>query len=180
MNDKLANPKVVGYAAIFITGWMFSMYNAGWFMQRYPQSDLITGLILGGIVVAIVGIFSFFRGETYEMSLFLGLGAFFFIASMVSMHATANSGPSANEGWLDIVWAVYFFYIWLGVMKKDVVVNLFLLALWLTLLALAIGNWTMTMFLVYIAGYLGLITALLAGWLSARNILTAETQTTEA
>lgn len=172
MNERLANPKVLGYAAIFITGWMFSMYNAGWFMKQLPESDLATGLILGGIVVAIVGILSYFRGETFEMTLFVGLGAFFFVVSLSGMHTSSmGNGMSANAGWLNIVWAVFFFYLWLGAIKKEIFVNLFLLGLWLTFLALAIGNWTMAMFLFYIAGYIGLVTSLIAGWLSINEIL---------
>ncbi|HKJ34527.1 MAG TPA: acetate uptake transporter [Balneolales bacterium] len=188
MNNKLANPKVLGYAAIFITGWMFSMYNAGWFMKQLPESDLVTGLILGGVVVAVVGILSFIRGETFEMTLFLGLGTFFFVISLANMQSSSlmSEAPmTANAAWLNIVWAAFFFYLWLGVMKKDLFINLFMIGLWLTFLALAIGGWIMAMFLIYIAGYLGLITALLAGWLSAREILMSEesgqsTETAEA
>jgi succinate-acetate transporter protein len=180
MNDKLANPKVVGYAAIFITGWMYSMYNAGWFMKQPPHIDLVTGLIIGGVLVAVVGILSFFRGETYETSLFLGLGAFFFTVSLAYMQSAGNNMASADHGWLHIVFAVFFFFLWLGAMKKGLFVNLFLLGLWLTFLALAISNWTTVMFLTYIAGYLGLITSLLAAWLSASDMLSAETDTAGA
>jgi len=100
--------------------------------------------------------------------------------SNILSSSMGGSSLTMNMGWVEIVWAIFFFYLWLGVMRKGVFVNLFMLGLWLTFLALAIGNWTMALFLVYVAGYLGLITALLAGWLSARNIITVETQTAEA
>lgn len=180
MDNQLADSKVLGYAAIFITGWIYSMFNAHWITSQMPEVDIVTGLILGGAVLSIVGILSYFRGETYEMTLFLGLGAFFFIVSLSNILASGMEGSSltVNQGWIDIVWAVFFFYLWLAVTRKDIWVNLFMLGLWLTFLALAIGNWIMATFLIYIGGYLGLITSLIAGWLSASEIQSAVSTST--
>ncbi|HKK46301.1 MAG TPA: GPR1/FUN34/YaaH family transporter, partial [Balneolaceae bacterium] len=120
MDNQLADSKVLGYAAIFITGWIYSMFNAHWITSQMPEVDLVTGLILGGAVLSIVGILSYFRGETYEMTLFLGLGAFFLIVSLSNILSSSMGGSSLtmNMGWVEIVWAIFFFYLWLGVMRK--------------------------------------------------------------
>lgn len=166
MNEKLANPKVLGYASLFITGWMISMINAGWFMGD-PKVSIVLGLILGGVVVALAGIFAYFKGQTFEMTLFLIFGALFFVYSLTGLITSSMSSQQmAYNGWLDILWAVFFFYMWITHMKKGVFVNLFLIGVWLTFLALGIGGWTGVMFISAIGGYIGLATALLAGWLS--------------
>jgi len=132
----------------------------------------VTGLILGGVAVTFAGILSYFRGETYEFTLFSALGAYFFIFSLdYILFSFMGSSFSANGGWIEVVWAVLFFYMWLSVfMEKGIFVFLFLLGLWLTFLDFAIGNWIASRVCIYIGGYIGLATSVLAGWLSAQAL----------
>jgi succinate-acetate transporter protein len=173
MNYKLASPKALGYAAIFITGWLFSLYNTQWYTTMPGGMNLITGLVVGGVALGIAGIFSYLYGETYEGTLFLGLGAFFFSVSLNSILAGMMQGSafSAYAGWLWIVWTVFFLYMWLGVrLEKGFLVSLFLLALWLTFLDMAVANWIASRVCMYVGGYIGLVTAALAAILSARAL----------
>ena len=48
-------------------------------------------------------------------------------------------GPGSHTGWFYFIWAVFFTYVWVGSFKAGIVRMLFLLGLWLTLLALAIA-----------------------------------------
>lgn len=173
MNDNLANPKVLGFTSIFISGWMISMLNAGWFMGQDPRIGIVLGLILGGVVVALAGVFSYFKGQTFETTLFLVFGALFFVYSLVSLNG-GGMGMSHNMayyGWLDILWAVFFFYMWIPGIKKGLWMNLFLIAIWLMFLALGIGHWANATILGIIGGYLGLIAALIAGWLAFSDLM---------
>ncbi len=178
MNDNLANPKVLGYSGIFISGWMISMLNAGWFMGQDPRIGIVLGLILGGVIVALAGVFSYFKGQTFETTLFLVFGALFFVYSLASLTG-GNMSMNQNMnyyGWLDIMWALFFFYMWLPGMKKGLWVNLFLLAVWLNFVAIGIGHWTGIMILGAIGGYLGLIASLIAGWLAYNELINATSE----
>ena len=76
-------------------------------------------------------------------------------------------GPESYIGWYAIIWAVCFFYVWLAALKVDLLRMLFLLGLWLTLLALALNFWGVGRVLVEIGGYLGLTTSIIAFLVSA-------------
>ena len=89
--------------------------------------------------------------------------------------AVAQSGqamdPGSYTGWFYFIWAVFFAYVWVGSFKAGIVRMLFLLGLWLTLLALAIAMWFGLAGFAMLGGYLGLITAILAAIVSAMTVI---------
>ena len=78
-----------------------------------------------------------------------------------SNFAVSATTPSANG--ID--------HVWFGSFKSGLPRLLFLLGLWLTLLALAIGNWTNAHGIIVLGGYLGLITSILAAITSAKDVI---------
>ena len=66
---------------------------------------------------------------------------------------------------------MFFAYVWVGSFKAGIVRMLFLLGLWLTLLALAIAMWFGLTGFAMLGGYLGLITAILAAIVSAMTVI---------
>jgi hypothetical protein len=79
--------------------------------------------------------------------------------------------PGSYGGWYFFVWTLFFAWVWFGSLKADLQRMLFLLALWLTLLALAIGDWTGIHGFTLAGGYLGLITSILAAITSAVEVI---------
>jgi succinate-acetate transporter protein len=75
----------------------------------------------------------------------------------------ANSNPVATDAWTHFVLAVVICCLWYASFGGKIFRQLFLLGLWLTELGAAIFNWTASTVFVYITGYIGLITAVLAG-----------------
>lgn len=175
MNEKLASPKALGYGAIFITVWLFSLFNTQWYTLGAHSPIFIMGLVVGGAAVFIAGIISYLRSDSYEGTLFVGFGALSFSISLIYILASPmmGSGFSAIAGWVDIVWTVFFLSIWIGVMKRDMLVSLFMFGLWLTFLDLAIANWMGSTVCMYVGGYIGLVTAALAACLSARELISS-------
>lgn len=172
MNERLASPKALGYGAIFITFWLFSLFNTQWYSLGPNLSVYIMGLVVGGAAVFIAGVISYLRSDTYEGTLYLGFGALFFSVSLTYILSMPmmGGGFSAIAGWINIVWTVFFLSIWIGVMNRDMLASLFMLGLWLTFLDLAIANWMGSAVCMYVGGYIGLVTAALAACLSAREI----------
>lgn len=174
MTEKYANASTLGYAGFALTLWMVSMLNAGWFGRSAGHMDLLMAIAFGGGAMGLAGLLEYFRGHTTHMLLFLGFGAFW-CAWAVHAHdlGTAMMSPSAggDMGWFFLVWAVFAFYIWLASMHVGVMRNLFALGLWLTLLALAIADWSGIVGFTILGGYLGLISALIGGYVSAAETI---------
>jgi succinate-acetate transporter protein len=174
MERKFASAVTLGYACLFISGWLISMINAHWFIPPVSYTGLMLILILGGVVLAISGIFSYINADTLNTSLFLVFSALLFSYALTEMSsATASQAGvySGFSGWIYALFAVFIFYLWIGSFGEGSARNLFLLGLWLTLAALAIANWASSPGLDYVAGYLGMGTSLLAGYVSASGII---------
>jgi len=176
MTDKTANASTLGYAGFALTLWMVSMLNAGWFGAAPAHMDMLLAFTFGGAVMALAGLMEFFRGRTIEMLMFLGFSAFWWTWAM---HAHASSSDMMRDnaggymGWYFLVWAVFAFWIWMGSMHAGTMRNLFMLGLWLSLLALAIADWSGSNGFTMLGGYLGLITALIGGYISAAETVNA-------
>jgi uncharacterized protein len=174
MERKFADSVTLGYACLFIAGWLISMINAHWFAPPLDQSGLMLVMILGGVVLAISGIFSYINGDTLNSTLFLVFGALFFSFALTSMNSASESSAgvySGFAGWIYVLFSIFAFYLWIGSFGGGMARNVFLLGLWLTLLAWAIANWAASPGLDIIGGYLGLATSLFAGYVSAEGII---------
>ena len=90
----------------------------------------------------------------------------------------ANTAYSAMDGWMLILIAIIVFYLWAASMKSEMIKRIFLLLFWLTFLAAALANWFALDIFAYIGGYLGLISAVLAGWYSATTVLPGKSEAT--
>jgi succinate-acetate transporter protein len=69
------------------------------------------------------------------------------------------------------MWGVFTFYMWIGTLRAARALQLIFLALWITFFLLAAGEWTGIAGLHTAGGYVGLLTALLAFYLSAAEII---------
>jgi hypothetical protein len=175
MNSKAQSvtTTTVGYMCLALTGWMISMSNAAWYSKIHGQGMAMMYPL--AIVLAVMGILSFLQSRSLDGIIFFG-GAGLFWSGYVYLTA-ANAGnatdPQSYTGWFAFIWAVFFCYVWFGSFKSGIVRFLFLLGLWLTLLALAIGNWGNLHSIILVGGYLGLITAILAAITSAIDVITS-------
>ncbi len=169
-NSKAVVTATVGYMCIALTGWMISMSNASWFSQVYEHGIALMYPL--AILLAVIGILAYLGNRGLDAIVFFGAAGLFW-ADYLSVTTASSSGmePHSYTGWYAIVWAVFFFYVWLGSFKSGTLRMLFLLGLWLTLLALAIGEWGNTGILILIGGYLGLVTSVLAALTSAKEVI---------
>lgn len=181
MKDKFSGAITLGYSVLFITLWLWGMPAAGWTTSDPAQVALPFLIILAGIVLAIAGIFCFFNEAKLDSVIFFIVGTFIFSYSLRFLwfpNLKANNNPSALDGWILILLAVVFFYLWLSSFKGNPIKQFFLLGLWLFLLAFALSNWFASSAIGYIGGYIELITSLLAGWYSASTVLDKKAENT--
>lgn len=164
-----ANPAPLGLAGFALTTWMLSMMNAGW----YPAAGI--GLVLalafayGGLAQLVAGILEYANGNTFGTVAFFSYGAFWLsFALFAGYYGKGVPGPFV--AWYLLMWGFFTFYMWLGAIKINTALNLVFLALWLTFVLLAAGAFGVGS-LTQIGGYVGLITALLAFYASAAQVI---------
>lgn len=174
---KFSNPAPLGLAGFALTTWLLSMINAGWFTGDAMNMVLACALAYGGTAQAIAGVMELPRGNTFGATAFLSYGAFWwsFALFVLFLH---DKVPAAFVGWYLFVWGVFTFYMWIGTLKAPRALQLIFLMLWITFFLLAASEWTGSAPLHMAGGYAGLITAVLAFYLSAAEIINEAHQRT--
>lgn len=170
MNTRLSNPAPLGLAGFAFTTWMLSMINAGWYSADGMGDVLAVAFAFGGTAQIIAGVLEFPRGNTFGTTAFISYGAFWWsFALFVAFFA--SKVPEGFLAWYLFVWGVFTFYMWIASFRTSTGVQLVLLALWITYLLLAIGDWTHATLITRIGGYTGLITAVIAFYVSAAEVI---------
>jgi succinate-acetate transporter protein len=174
---KFPNPAPLGLAGFALTTWLLSMINAGWFSGDSLNMVLAVALAYGGTAQAIAGIMELPRGNTFGATAFLSYGAFWwsFALFVLFLH---DKVPPAFVGWYLFLWGVFTFYMWLATFRSPRALQAIFLMLWITFVLLACGEWTGTAAFHVAGGYCGLITAALAFYLSAADIINEAYQRT--
>ncbi|WP_206999845.1 acetate uptake transporter [Trinickia mobilis] len=167
---RFPNPAPLGLAGFAMTTWLLSMINAGWFSADAMGPVLAVALAYGGTAQAIAGVMELPRGNTFGATAFLSFGAFWwsFALFVLFLH---DKVPAGMVGWYLFVWGVFTLYMWFGTFRSPVALQLIFLALWITFFLLAIGEWTAMGWLHKAGGYTGLITGVIAFYLSAADII---------
>lgn len=166
---KLANPAPLGLAGFAFTTWMLSMHNAGWFGGDAVPLVLALAYAYGGSMQVLAGIMEFPRGNTFGFVAFSSYGAFWWSYALF-VEFFAAKVPAAFIGWYLFVWGVFTFYMWIATFRANRAVQLVFLALWVTFVLLAFGIWFVPS-LTTAGGYAGLVTAALAFYLSAAEVI---------
>jgi succinate-acetate transporter protein len=167
---KLANPAPLGLSGFALTTWMLSMVNAGWFTGASVPLVLASAFAFGGTAQFCAGLMEMPRGNTFGFVAFCSYGAFWWsFALFVQFFATKV--PPEFVGWWLVMWGVFTFYMWIGSLALNRAVMLVFLALWITFFLLGAADLFGIPALKVLGGYGGLITAALAFYLAAAEVI---------
>jgi succinate-acetate transporter protein len=167
---KLANPAPLGLTGFALTTWMLSMVNAGWFTGASVPLVLASAFAFGGTAQFAAGLMEMPRGNTFGFVAFCAYGAFWWsFALFVQFYAT--SVPPAFVGTWLLLWGVFTFYMWLGSLALNRALQSVFLALWITFFLLGTADLMAIPALRTAGGYMGLLTAVLAFYLAAAEII---------
>jgi succinate-acetate transporter protein len=170
MEKKFANPAPLGLAGFALTTWLLSMVNAGWFTGVNVPMVLACALAFGGTAQFFAGLMEMPNGNTFGFVAFCGYGAFWWsFALFVLFFAKTVEGPFV--GWYLLLWGVFTGFLWVGAWKKNKALLLIFTFLFPTFLLLAAGAFTGIGGLTVLGGYLGLVTAALAFYLAAAEVI---------
>lgn len=174
---KFSNPAPLGLAGFALTTWLLSMINAGWFSGDAMNMVLAVALAYGGTAQMIAGVMELPRGNTFGATAFVSYGAFWwsFALFVLFLH---DKVPAAFVGWYLFLWGVFTLYMWVGTWRAARALQLIFLALWITFFLLAAGEWSGMAALHVAGGYAGLLTAALAFYLSAAEVINEAHQRT--
>ncbi|MGH7085716.1 MAG: acetate uptake transporter [Acetobacteraceae bacterium] len=173
VESKFGNPVPLGLFGFASTTWLLSMVNAGWASGAGLGIVLSMALVYGGTVQGLAGVFAYIRGNTFASVAFLSYGAFWW-SFAVFVKFFVGKTPDPFIGWYLFVWGVFTFYMWIATFRHNMALQLVFLTLWITYLLLAIAKWFGMAEIGVIGGYVGLICALCAAYLSAAEIINGD------
>jgi len=167
---KMANPAPLGLTGFAMTTWLLCLHNAGFFGGDSVPMTLAVAFAFGGTAQFCAGLLEFPRGNTFGFVAFCSYGAFWWsFALFVQFFHTGVPAPFV--GWYLASWGVFSVMMWIGTFRLNRVLQLIFLALWITFFLLAIGEWFAIPMAGTIGGFTGLLTALLAFYLAAAEVI---------
>jgi uncharacterized protein len=167
---KLANPAPLGLFGFALTTWLLSMVNAGLLPAGTVPLVLAMAFAYGGTAQFAAGLMEMATGNTFGFVAFCSFGAFWWSFALFVKFFGAGV-PGAAVGWYLILWGVFTFAMWIGTFALNRALFLIFLALWITFLLLGLAPLTGDGALTIYGGYGGLITAALAAYLGAADII---------
>jgi hypothetical protein len=167
---KLANPAPLGLSGFALTTWMLSMVNAGWFGPENVPLVLASAFAFGGTAQFAAGLMEMPRGNTFGFVAFCAYGAFWWSFALFVEFFAAKVSPNFIGWWL-VMWGVFTFFMWIGSLARTRAVQFVFLALWVTFFLLGLSEWTGIAVLHRAGGYVGLVTAALAFYVAAAEII---------
>ncbi len=167
---KLANPAPLGLSGFAMTTWLLSMINAGWFTGDSIGMVLVMAFAFGGTAQMIAGAMEMFKGNTFGFTAFSAYGAFWWTFALFVGYFH-DKVPAPFVGWYLIVWGFFTFFMWIATFTKPRALQLIFLALWITFFLLAAKDLFGMASLGVLGGYFGLLTALLAIYLAAADVI---------
>ncbi|HTV78901.1 MAG TPA: acetate uptake transporter [Steroidobacteraceae bacterium] len=173
MDSKFANPAPLGLFAFASTTWLLSLINAGLIDEKGLPIVLGMALAFGGAAQVLAGLLSYIRGNTFATVAFVGYGSFW-LSFVAYAHEFGGSAPPAFVGWYLLVWGVFTLYMWVASFRHSTALQLVFLTLWITFFLLAAGELLGTATAHRLGGYLGLVCAALAAYLSAAEVINAD------
>ena len=169
---KLANPGALGLGGFALTTFCLSVVNAGLIDGANVGMVLPLALFYGGLAQFCAGMWDVKRGDVFGATCFTSFGAFWLaVASMILLE---NAGiiaavPREGLGVLFIGWGLFTAYATVASFRVSKAVAAIFVPLTVVFFLLAIGEWSEPVHKV--AGYLGIVVALLAWYASAAVLI---------
>lgn len=167
---KFSNPAPLGLAGFALTTTLLSLINAGLSSGDGLGLVLACALAYGGTAQVFAGLCELPRGNTFGFTAFVSYGAFWWSLALFFLFLK-DKVPGAFVGWYLFLWGVFTLYMWFATFRSPRVTQLIFLALWITFFLLTAGEWSGAAGVRHAGGYMGLVTAILAFYLSAADVI---------
>jgi succinate-acetate transporter protein len=167
--SSIANPAPLGLCAFALTTFVLSAANAGLF----TGAQIVVGLALfyGGLAQMLAGMWEFKSGNTFGATAFTSYGAFWLAVAATLLFKLIPNGPAF--GFFLLGWAIFTGLMFLGTLRANIALMLVFAFLFLTYLALTIGELAGSSAMGILGGWLGIITALVAWYTGLAGLLSS-------
>ncbi|MGN6415253.1 acetate uptake transporter [Flexivirga sp.] len=165
----LADPAALGLGAFALTTFVLSVVNAG--IVPSTVEPVVFGLAFayGGGAQLVAGIWEFAKGNTFGATAFCSYGAFWLSFWWLTGHTDlSGAGSDVNKGlgvYL-LAWGIFTLYMTVASLRVSGAVLVVFILLTITYFLLAFGEFGNSSGLTKTGGYVGLLTAIAAGYAS--------------
>lgn len=170
----IADPAPLGLAGFAMTTLVLSCFNAGFFDKTAEGVVLPLALFYGGLGQFLAGMWEFRRGNTFGATAFSSFGAFwlaYYVLVKDFAPTLATSVDFHNAlGLFLLVWGIFTGYMTVAAVRVNHAVLAVFVALTLTFVVLAIGEFSKNGDITKAGGWLGLLTGLLAWYTSFAGV----------
>jgi succinate-acetate transporter protein len=165
----VANPAPLGLAAFALTTFVLSVVNAGLVSSNGINDVLGLALFYGGLAQFLAGMWEFRNRNTLGATAFSTYGAFWLAFGFTVWQKLLVTGPIL--GWFMLAWGLITLLFFLSALRTDIALMAVLFFLFLTFVVLGIAEFSGNSVITNVAGWLGIVTALLAWYRSWAGIL---------
>ena len=172
MNDKLANPAALGLGGFAMTTFLLNFVNAGILDAASLGMVLPVGLFYGGLAQFCAGMWEMKRGDIFGATCFSSFGAFWIALATMIILQTADllpAVPAAGMALFLVGWGIFTAYATVASMRTNRGVFMVFVTLTILFFLLAWGEYDHDVKV--IAGYEGILCALIAWYCSAAVLI---------
>lgn len=173
----VADPGPLGLAAFALTTFVLSAHNAGLFGFDKHGNTIVIGLAIfyGGLAQFMAGMWAFRNRNTFSATAFATYGGFWLALGTYLALAAFGKVVAADIlvslGWFVLGFAIFNTYMMLWALRINLAVFAVFLTLEITEILLFLGYFNASTTLIHLGGYMGIITALVAWYTSAADVI---------
>ena len=172
----IADPAPLGLAAFALTTFVLSCANADILSPTLKAVVLSTALFYGGAVQVLAGMWEFKKANTFGALAFTSYGAFWMAYWGMGQFFKVGPGITAADrghaiGFFLLGWTIFTAIMLVASLRTNGALIATFTVLTVTFLLLAVGDMQGNEGLVKVGGYLGVVTAFLAWYASAANVI---------
>jgi succinate-acetate transporter protein len=177
----IADPGPLGLAGFAMTTFVLSTFNTNVLSSTLEAAVLPLALFYGGLVQLLAGMWEFRKGNTFGATAFSSFGAFWLAFYWLVTYDAAHLAPAGEAhkavGLFLLSWAIFTVYMTVAAMRTSGAVLAVFVALSITFILLAIGNFATAANTskdwIHIGGWFGYLTAILAWYASFAGVTNA-------
>ena len=172
--QSVADPAPLGLAAFGLTTFVLSLVNAGLIPKAAEPVVLGVAFAYGGLAQFCAGMWEFRRNNTFGATAFTSYAAFWIAFALLVTFHVGGIPPEARPaavGTFLLAWGIFTAYMTVAAITLSRPLLVVFILLTITFFVLAIGAFSSQTGLTVLGGYLGLITAIGAWYVSAITVI---------
>jgi succinate-acetate transporter protein len=174
--SSFADPGPLGLGAFALTTFMLSAFNAGLLDIGVESIVFSVALFYGGGVQIFAGLLEYVKGNTFGGTAFCSYGAFWLAFWGLGHFFAPGRGTTQSDvnqalGLFLLAWTIFTAYMFIASARTTTALFTVFGLLLLTFIALTAGKLADNPTLTHVGGYLGLVTALGAWYVSFAGVL---------